>query len=611
MGQTFRFTVDGGYNLGTVTFAIDPLSAWFILIVNLTLVNGTIYGIGYMKPYADRKSSLALHWILLVLFHASMVWVCELRNSLAFLILWEIMTLTSFLLVMFEQDSKTVKAGLNYLVQMHIGVALLSIAFIWIYVKTGTFDFQGMDVFLGQAASHWVPLLFFVGFGIKAGFVPFHTWLPHAHPAAPSHISGIMSGVIVKMGIYGILRTLLMVRYDYVTSGVVVVFLSAVTALYGILNASVHRDLKKMLAFCTSENIGIVGMGIGLALIGKGIGNPAMSLLGLSAALLHTLNHSLYKSLLFFTAGNIYQQTHTRNMEQLGGLIREMPQTALLFFAGMLGIAGLPPFNGFVSKFLVYSGFIESFRTHQVMISALLILCAAILAMAGGVSILAFTKSFGTVFLGTPHSNRARPAGEVSLIMRLPLYFIVTLMLLIGLFPEVILRSLHSILLAFDPQTDQAFALSAIQPVTLVGRSSLVLIMLILVMWLIRRWIGSTRKSEWSPTWGCGYVAPTPAMPYTGRSYSKNLARLFGFITLEGKKYRELKEGSIFPSPRSYRSFYMEFFETRLIDPFLKLFLRIFTYFRFIHNGRIQNYVLYGFFFVIVFILLSIMRILN
>ena len=163
-----------------------------------------------------------------------------------------------------------------------------------------------MADFFGQSASSWLPVLFFVGFGIKAGFVPFHTWLPHAHPAAPSHISGIMSGVIVKMGIYGILRTVLMVRYDLVTSGVVVVIISAVTALYGILNASVHRDLKKMLAFCTSENIGIVGMGIGLALIGKGIGNPAMSLLGLSAALLHTLNHSLYKSLLFFTAGNIY-----------------------------------------------------------------------------------------------------------------------------------------------------------------------------------------------------------------------------------------------------------------------------------------------------------------
>ena len=184
-------------------------------------------------------------------------------------------------------------------------------------------------------------------------------------------------------------------------------------------------------------------------------------------------------------------------------------------------------------------------------------------------------------------------------------------MLLIGLFPEVVLQSLHSLLLAFDPQADPAFAKSVIHPVTLVGRSSMVLILLILVMWFIRQRVGSARKTEWSPTWGCGYVAPTSAMQYTGKSYSKNLARLFGFITLEGKKYRELKEGSIFPSPRSYRSFYQEFFETRLIDPFLKQFLRTFTYFRFIHNGRIQNYVLYGFFFVIVFIVLSIMRILN
>lgn len=611
MGQTFRFTIDGGTNFGAVALSIDPLSAWFILIINLTLINGTLYGIGYMKPYADRRSSLSLHWILLVLFHASMLWVCQLRNSLAFLIIWEIMTLTSFLLVMFEQHTKTIQAGLNYLIQMHIGVALLSVAFIGIYLHSGTFDFQGIADFFATSSSGWVPVLLFVGFGIKAGFVPYHTWLPHAHPAAPSHISGIMSGVIVKMGIYGLLRVILMVRSDLVTTGVILLVISAVTVLYGILNASVHRDMKKMLAFCTSENIGIIGMGMGLALIGKGIGNQAMSFLGLSAALLHTLNHSLYKSLLFFTAGNIYRQTHTRNMEQMGGLIREMPQTALLFLAGILGIAGMPPLNGFVSKFLVYSGFIESFRTQQVTISALLILCTAILAMAGGVSILAFTKSFGTVFLGTPHKNSVRPSGDVALMMRLPLYFIAALMLLIGLFPELVLQSLQCILPAFDPRGDPAFAQTLMHPVSRVGRSSLFLAVLILALWLLRQRTGAARKTEWSATWGCGYAAPTPAMQYTGKSYSKNLARLFGFGSLEGKKYRELKAESVFPTPRSYRSFYMEFFETRLIDPFLKVFIRIFSYFRFIHNGRIQYYVLYGFFFVIVLLILSVMRFLN
>ena len=191
--------------------------------------------------------------------------------------------------------------------------------------------------------------------------------------------------------------------------------ISATTTLYGILNASVHRDFKKMLAFCTTENIGIVGMGIGMALIGKGINNPLITLLGFSAALLHTLNHSLYKSLLFFTSGNIYLQTHTRNMEMLGGLIRYMPHTAIIFLTGALAIGGMPPLNGFISKFMIYSGFIETFKHHNLALSALMIICTAILSMAGGVSMLTFTKAFGTIFLGQPRTEYTHQPHEVSL----------------------------------------------------------------------------------------------------------------------------------------------------------------------------------------------------
>ncbi len=611
LGHASSVTLDGGANMGNILFAIDPLSAWFILIINITLINGAFYGIGYMSPYASRKNDLSFHWVLYVIFHASMLGVCMLRNSLVFLIAWEIMTLSSLMLVMFDhQKAETSKAGLNYLIQMHIGVTFLTIAFIWMYFATGSFDFQAIAGYLSLHTPVWLIVLFFIGFGVKAGFVPFHTWLPHAHPAGPSHVSGVMSGVIVKMGIYGILRIAIMLENGVLETGIALLVISSVTTLYGILNASVHRDLKKMLAFCTTENIGIVGMGIGLALVGKGIGNPLIATLGFAAALLHILNHSLYKSLLFFASGNIYRQMHSRNMEHFGGLIRLMPQTAILFLIGAIAIGGLPPLNGFVSKFLIYSGFIESFRHQEMALSALLIISTAVLSMAGGVSLLTFTKAFGTIFLGTPRTDHTTCPGEVPFTMRIPLYIIAGAMFVIGIFPNLILEPVFAVIQSFGPDGVFIRPAAMVNSITWAGRSSLILFSFIALLFLLRKFITSNRQVETSPTWGCGYIAPAPSMQYTGKSFSKSLAKLFGFITIEGKKYDELNTGSIFPSPRNYTSFYLEFFETRLIDPFIKQFLRIFNYFSFIHNGKIQVYVLYGFFFVILLIVLSLMKIL-
>lgn len=610
-GNPFTYDLFGGLNFGNILLEIDPLSAWFILIINITLINGAIYGIGYMKSYEKQAGNLSLHWIMFVIFHASMLWVCMLRNGFAFLIAWEIMTLSSLILVLFDHSkANTLQAGVNYLVQMHIGVAFLTLAFIWIFVNRQISGFEGIAAFLHGQNPYWVILFFFLGFGIKAGFIPLHTWLPYAHPAAPSHVSGVMSGVIVKMGIYGIVRIAMMINTDALVPGIILMMISAATTLYGILNASVHRDFKKMLAFCTTENIGIIGMGIGLALIGKALDNQALFVFGFAAALIHVLNHSLYKSLLFFAAGNIYTKTHTRNMELLGGLIRHMPQTAVIFLIGALAIGGLPPFNGFVSKFLVYSGFVEAFRNQDIALNALMIIGITILSMAGGVSLLTFTKAFGTIFLGEPRSEIIHRPGEVSLLMRAPLYVIVLLMLLIGIFPAMVVNPVLNIISRFAPAgLIMPFAdISGV--LTLVGRASLLLIVLIALLYFIRSLAFRKKPVETTPTWGCGYIAPGPAMQYTGKSFSKSLAKLFGFITIENKKYKELKSVSIFPSPRTYASYYLEFFETRIIDPVIRQFLRLFNYFTFIHNGKIQFYVLYGLLFMVILIILSFINVL-
>jgi NADH:ubiquinone oxidoreductase subunit 5 (subunit L)/multisubunit Na+/H+ antiporter MnhA subunit len=351
-------------------------------------------------------------------------------------------------------------------------------------------------------------------------------------------------------------------------------------------------------------------MGIGIGLTGKALDYPMLSVLGYSAALLHTLNHSLYKSLLFFTSGNIYNQTHTRNMEVMGGLIRHMPHTAIAFLAGSLAIGGLPPFNGFISKFLVYSGFIETFNRHNLALSALMVMCIAILSMAGGVSMLTFTKSFGVIFLGSPRKEFAHKPMEVSLAMRLPLYFIIGIMLFIGLFPGVVLNPLLYVIGSMGIEAPVSSLQGTGQIIALCGRASIILILLITVIYGIRAAMTRRNETAVNETWGCGYIAPNTGMQYTGKSFSKSLAKLFGFITIEDKKYNELDAESIFPSPRSYASSYLEFFETRIIDPVIKRFLRVFNIFTFFHNGKIQLYVLYGLIFVIILILLSVLNVL-
>lgn len=597
------------YPFGTVPVCIDPLSGWFLLIINLTSITSALYGMGYLKKYSGQRTHLILHWIYFVFFQASMLAVCVLQHSLAFLVAWEIMSISSFLLVIFEQGNPgTLKAGINYLVQMHIGVALLSIAFIAIYARTGSFDFAAINQYFTKHDPNCVFLLFFLGFGIKAGFIPLHTWLPHAHPAAPSHVSGAMSGVIVKLGIYGILRIVSFLHSDFAYTGEAILVLSLLTALYGILNATVHRDVKRMLAYCTIENIGLIGMGIGIGLIGKASGNEAIFFIGFLAALLHTLNHSLYKSLLFFAAGNIYQQTHTRDMDRLGGLIRKMPQTALFFLCGSLAICALPPFNGFVSEFLLYTGFSEGIKTAGVQLNGLMILGIAAIAMVGGLSLFTFTKSFGVIFLGAPRMPPpAEQPGEVSTAMRLPLYVILGIMLLIGFFPNALINILLPVTSIFDPTAHPRNYPSS----TLLGWTGPlfgVLTMAIFLIYRIRTRIAGRMPAPVLPTWGCGYIAPNSRMQYTGKSFTKSLAKLFSYFTAESKKYTEIT--SVFPRKRSYRSHYSDFFENRIFDWLKNRVLAAINSFGFIQSGQTQQYVLYGLFFMVVIIIASFLNLL-
>lgn len=609
--QTGAFTLP--HLLGNVIVRIDSLSAWFILIINFTSINGVLYGIGYLRAYSQLKVNREMHWVFYILLHLSMLWVCIFENGFAFLISWELMSLSSLMLVIFEFHNKdTLKAGVNYMVQMHLSVVFLVLGFIWLFVNTGSFNFSSLGGLTFSNQSIWIFILLLIGFAIKAGFIPFHTWLPHAHPAAPSHISGVMSGVIVKLGIYGIFRVIAYLQHEWLLIGEIILSLSVITAIYGIANAAVKYDFKRMLAFCTIENIGIIGIGIGLGLIGMGSGNTIFITLGFGGALLHTFNHSLFKSLLFFGAGSVYQQTHTRNIERLGGLIKKMPVTAMFFLIGAMAIGGLPPFNGFVSEYLIYSGLFKGLN-HVEGISQVILfaLTLAGLAFVGGISLLTFTKTFGVIFLGNPRKELHDEPKETSFIMHLPQYLIVALMISVALVPQFYFYYASKVVLTTFPSyiaNNSLQYLPMVDNIAVIGKVALLFIGLLLLFMGLRQLLTRNRDNVNYETWGCGYVVPVEKAQYTGRSFARSFAALFSFIVKEKKDYKKIIKSNIFPGKRTFSTYYFDLLEKYFINPIARRTIFILNYFQFIQNGQIQSYVVYGLFFIILVFLGTVLN---
>jgi len=352
-------------------------------------------------------------------------------------------------------------------------------------VKTGgEFSFDGLAIYFTSFHPFPLFLLFFIGFGIKAGFMPLHTWLPHAHPAAPAHVSGVMSGVMIKMGIYGILRVLTYIHTDLLSIGVFILVVSLISGLLGVMYAIVQHDIKKLLAYHSIENIGIIGIGIGIGLIGVSMKIPALAVLGFTGGILHVLNHSLFKSLLFYTAGSVNQQTHTRNIEHLGGLIKRMPKTTLLFLLGALSICGLPPFNGFISEFLIFTGLFKGLQAGGLTIDLTILGTFIGLALIGGLAIFCFTKVFSIVFLGTPRTEAPLHAQEVEASMLIPKIMVGLLIVLIGIVPFAFVGPVSRVTSIFSKDTTSIA--QTIGVLSYVAFGSMLFIILIIAVWLIR-----------------------------------------------------------------------------------------------------------------------------
>ncbi|MCK9219576.1 MAG: hypothetical protein M0P47_05960 [Bacteroidales bacterium] len=601
-----------GGAIGTLPFIVDSLSGFFILVTNFAVLAGMVYSQGYLKPYRESKSpaQLALHNFSFVWLHISMLAVLMLRDGLPFLIAWELMAVSSFMLVLFEAEKrKTLKTAVNYLIQMHVGLFLLVIAFLLCEAETGQMSFDSLRSYFSSHSNFPLFLLFFAGFGIKAGFIPLHTWLPEAHPAAPSHVSGVMSGVMIKMGIYGIVRVLTYTQSDFLTIGLTIIVVSSITGLLGVMMAIVQHDLKKLLAYHSIENIGIIGIGIGLGTIGLGLHQPVLVFLGFTGGLLHVLNHSLFKPLLFFSAGSVYQAYHTRNIEQLGGVIHKMPQTAGLFLLGALSICGLPPFNGFISELLIYVGLIKGLSVGNVYQSITFLLILISLALIGGLAILCFTKAFGVVFLGTNRSTPNPEVREAEKGMLIPQYAIGILIILIGVVPMVFISPIVAVVSKMFNLGPTVFLDSLFPVFTQVGIMGLILIGLIVVVLFIRHGILRKRENQYGPTWGCGYTAGTSRQQYTATAYAATFAELAHPILPEQQEYEAIQEEEIFPKNRSFSQNPIDVFKSalnKIIDLIMILLKKIAR----LQTGNIQHYILYAFVFILIIFVLLYLHIL-
>ncbi len=602
-GSIIDFVLHAGFPFGDISVKIDSLSAFFIFVITFTLSTGVVYGYFYMSKYDDEPEKQSLHWCSFILLQTGMMLVCITFNVLAFLIALELMAVSAFILVLYDYENpRTIRAGLNYFVQSHIGVLFVTIGFIWIASIAGSFDITKIisaakdnTVTLGP----WPFMLLFIGFSFKAGFVPLHTWLPWAHPAAPSHVSGIMSGVIIKIGIYGIFRFLPLYQGNILQIGRLILLVSVITALYGVIVAIIQHNLKRLLAYHSVENIGIIGMGIGLGAIGTGMGNNAVALAGYCGALLHTFNHSLFKSLLFFTAGSVYRKTNTLNVEELGGIAKKMPYTAGLFLIASLAICGLPPFNGFVSEFLIYISMYTGITIGNLPFSMIFLCCIFALVMVGGLAFICFTKAFGIVFLGSPRGDIPQDFGEVERWCLVPQFAILAMILLIGIFPMPFIQVAGKVALTLIPgiQNTAEMMKPINSTIFSISKGAILLIIICGAVYGMKLFFTREAVNRVSPTWGCGYTGKSPKLQYTATSFIKSYTVIASPL-LRIKTTASAVKG-LFPEKGKFHTKTYDKLEEKLIDSNLLRVGNFMESFAFLQNGLIQYYILYGVFFIV------------
>ena len=583
--------------------ALDGLSAFFLVPVCLVCGLASIYGLQYW-PQSNAAANARRVSFFLGLMTAAMVVLVVAADGLLFLFGWETMAVSAFFLVAAEDHiAETRRAAWLYIAASHFATLCAFGVFALLYSQTGSFDYATLPNSTSTAAI-CIAVLGLVGFGTKAGLMPMHIWLPGAHAAAPSHVSAVMSGVMIKMGVYGIFRSASFFPDVPLSWGLITLAAGMISAVLGVAFAIGQHDIKRLLAYHSIENIGIIVMGLGLALIGRATGHAEWVLLGICGALLHVWNHALFKSLLFFGAGSVIHSMKTRDLDVMGGLGRRMPATATCFLIGAVAICGLPPLNGFVSELLIYLGL---FRTIHVDPSGSASMASAAafaapgLALVGALAVACFVKVYGIVFLGAARSEKAAHAHESGVAMTGPMWILAGCCVLIGVAP-----------LLFAPLLDQAAStwaaaevgnradisglkLEALAPLLPVSIIAVVLISLLTIgtFVLLRR----VRSSPSALTWDCGYAAPSAKMQYTSSSFAQWLVDLFSWA-LRPDVHRP-KIDSPFPKDTAFESHVHDTVLETAVNPAIQCVTWVFGLSRYLQQGSLQAYLLYIFLVVV------------
>ncbi|MDD1687624.1 proton-conducting transporter membrane subunit [Methanoregula sp.] len=560
----------------SLSVTIDRLAAFFLLLIAAVSACVALYTAEYVE-HLEGGSRRNLLCACTNLFILAMALVVVSANTFAFLIFWELMAGCSFLLVMYDYAGpETRKAGIFYFVMTQLSTLFVLLGIVLLYGQTGSFAFTRTGVSL-IATLAFIALL--IGFSIKAGIIPFHKWLPYAHPASPTPISALMSGVMLKIAVYGLLRFLLDVFSPDLWWGILILILGIVSAVLGIIYALKEYDIKAMLAYSSIENTGIIFTGIGLYVIFASSGQPVIATISLLGALFHALNHAMFKSLLFLTAGSVVHATHTRDIEHMGGLVHRMPCTSALFFVGALAIAALPPLNGFASEILIFISFFSSVAVADPLFKVFLFLCLGLFALTSALSAACFVKAFGSIFLALPRSPESSRAQEVPFLMLLGPALLASACIVLGLFAAQLF-----LLVGLSVPIPDMF---------LVGL--LLLAMAFLTFAVL--YFTASREVRVTGTWGCGTPSLKPAMEYSGHGFSEPIEIIFSTVyrteMKNERKFFDAKNCIFAEGTADIRL--MKIFEEYLYLPVARFSYLAATKISRFQNGCLDTYLLYVF----------------
>lgn len=607
--RAYAIVQETPFSFAPFELLISPLSAFLVLVISLLSIAVWIYGIRYMEEY--RTHGIGKMGCFLNLFIISMQLVILADNAFWFLVFFELMSLASYFLVILEETPGSVNAGLLYLVMAHIGLVMIMVSFLAMAHVTGSFSFTAFRAcsFTPSLAS-LIFILCFLGFGIKAGMIPFHSWLPLAHPAAPSNVSCLMSGGMIKIGIFGIVK----VGFDLLQScsvplwwGVVVLLFGAVSSVLGVIYALVEHDLKRLLAYHSVENIGIILMGVGIALVGVTLQDPFVAALGLMAGLYHLINHAIFKGLLFLGAGSVMFAAHTKDMDELGGLEHVMPITALFFLVGALAISAIPPLNGFVSEWYTYQALITAAAGRNALVAVVAVITVVSLAITGALAVTCFVKAYGVTFAGRPRSDMARNAQEVPLAMRIGSGILALACVICGLgapwiAPHILHVAQSCAHVACIPHG--ADAMGAVQGISMVNTHSSALVSTLVMAGVLvgafiliklgKRLLATGGAQARSGAWMCGYEFDFK-MPVQATSFAANMKEFFTPLYRVRERIAAQKIYAIkaFTTARDAQTSIEPLPDRYLVDSIARAVERISTSVRVIAHGNFQTYCLY------------------